>query len=266
MRLVKQYRSTHNGVTHFVYRQEIDGVEIAGSDYTVNIDSEGEVISAGGKLIKPATAAAPSAESGAIALRAALHSLKPDSAVSSYLPQSRLKGDKYIKFQRGGIAEEIEGKSLWYPVGKELRAAWAFYVRDGSQVHKVIVDDITQSILFQTGLTKFQSQPRGLVFERGSPQPNPRPGTLLQATPPYVERTLQPFTGDPVASPGWVDDTETAGNNVIAGHNTLGERQLLTPIRAIAPDRNFSFPCSSARARRLRLPSRKRPSLISFTG
>ena len=247
IQLVKEYRTEHNGVTHFIFRQHIDGIDVAGSEYTVNIDLDGQVLNAGGRLAKPPLqAATPSPEKGAEALRAAMQSVQPEAA-TSFLPQARwpLKGEKYVRFQRGGIGEELEGKPVWYDAGGQLRPGWTFFIRDGIQVYKVTVDSETNRVVRRTNLTQFQSAPtpRGLVFERQSPQPNPTPGTLLSATPAYVERSLQPFTGDSKASPkGWVTGTETAGNNVIAGNNSLGQVQLTTPVRAVAPDRNFSFP------------------------
>ncbi len=80
-----------------------------------------------------------------------------------------------------------------------------------------------------------------------SPQPNPKPGTVLTAPPPYVSRTSQSFEGDPSASPaGWVSGTGTSGNNAVVGGNNLGVRFLREPVFAIAPDRDFRFPLDLA--------------------
>jgi hypothetical protein len=158
------------------------------------------------------------------------------------------KDERYFKFARGGFANEIEGKPVWFQLpGGELRPAWIFNVPDENGVDRyaTIIDSVTQRVLFKYNSTLYQQpqpQARGLVFERESPQPNPTPGATTGPRS-YVERTLQPFTGDPVASPrGWVDGTQTVGNNVHAGHNPLGQPQILNPQPAVAADRNFSFP------------------------
>src|SRR5688572_17497319 len=70
--LVKQYRTAHNGVTHFVFRQQFGGVDVRYSDFVVNIDASGRIINAGGNLY-PAPAAetaAPSARSLSPSIRA----------------------------------------------------------------------------------------------------------------------------------------------------------------------------------------------------
>ncbi|MCX6623746.1 MAG: M36 family metallopeptidase, partial [Acidobacteria bacterium] len=75
-------------------------------------------------------------------------------------------------------------------------------------------------------------------------------GTIAATAPPLVERTLQPFSGDPKASPsGWVDGAATGGNNIIAGTNPRGTlcvtgigNCLYPPLPVTAAGLNFSFP------------------------
>ena len=225
--LVKEHRSTQISVTHLLFRQQ------------------GQVLNAGGKLFPRPSAAAPSIESGAKAIRAAAREVNP-AADSSYLPSRTFlaKGEKTLKFVRGGFGAAVDGQPVWYPVGRELRAAWTFYMPDsgGFMYYRTVVDAQTQAVLKNTRLGAYQNPqpPRGLVFS-DSPQPNPNPGTLTGVRP-YVERVMVSFAGDLQASPkGWVDGTETAGNNTVTGQNTVG---LLTssPTTAKSANRDFSFP------------------------
>lgn len=249
--VVKEYRTEHNGVTHLVYRQQFDGVDVHGGEWTVNVDQNGTVVSAGGRFFRRPSRElrAPESSEGASAAAAAVREVNPSLKSTSFLPSSAAlpKGEKYMKFSRGGLGGEIEGKAAWYAIGEVLRPVWIFYVpgENGSDRFATIVDATSHQVIRSDNLTKYQSAqtPRGLVFERTSPQPNPRPGTLVPSPRPYVQRTLQSFAGDLLASPkGWVYGTETIGNNVTAGYNNLGVSQLRNPEPAVAPDRNFSFP------------------------
>ncbi|MBI3471036.1 MAG: M36 family metallopeptidase, partial [Candidatus Solibacter usitatus] len=125
-----------------------------------------------------------------------------------------------------------------------LQPAWVFSIldEDGVSRYSTVVDSASQIVLARHSQTVFQS-PRGLVFERESPQPNPVPGVRPPSAPPLVERTMQPFTGDPAGSPrGWVSGAGTAGNNAIAGANYLGVSFLRTPATASAANGEFRFP------------------------
>ena len=253
--LVKEHRSTQNSVTHLLFRQQYEGIDVQGSEFTVNIDDQGQVLNAGGKLFPRPSAAAPSIESGKKAIRAAAREVNP-AADSSYLPSRTFlaKGEKKLKFVRGGFGAAVDGQPVWYPVGRELRAAWTFYMPDsgGFMYYRTVVDAQTQAVLKNTRLGAYQNPqpPRGLVFS-DSPQPNPNPGTLTGVRP-YVERVMVSFAGDLQASPkGWVDGTETAGNNTVTGQNTVG---LLTssPTTAKSANRDFSSLCNSD-------PERRRP-------
>ncbi len=222
--LHKQYKTEHNGVSHFVYRQNFFGLRVWNAEWVVNIDSAGRVLNAGGTLFArpPAGIAIPDASLEQGAFRAAAEGLS-------------------------SATDAPEGSQLvWFGVQGKLRPAWVFYVvgDDGIEAFETVVDAQNKRVLERRALTKRQRPAaRGLVFERESPQPNPRPGTVQLSPPPFVQRTMQPFDGDSAASPGgWVSDTSTTGNNTIVGANPLGVLLLKTPIAAIAANRDFSFP------------------------
>lgn len=246
--VAKEYRTQHNGVTHLVFRQQFRGIDVYNAEWTMNIDRDGRVINAGGALCaRPAeNVAAPTASSGPAALHAALQAVRPLAPLGYLgLPDTAGKSTKLMKFARGGFADEIEGQPVWFRINGILRPAWVFYVLDenGIDNYATVVDAVTERILARQNLTLYQSAPRGLVFERQSPQPNPTPGIPLTAPPPYVQRTLQPFAGDPAASPrGWVSGNQTAGNNVVAAPNPLGITFLATATPTVAPAGDFSFP------------------------
>lgn len=248
VRVLRQYRTGHNGVTHFVYRQQFRGLDVINGLFTVNVDRDGRILNAGGSLF-PAPAAElrePSVFSVTRAAAAAVRAVNPDLA-RSYRPDvlGAGRGAGAIRLRASGLGAEVEGRPSWYGHNGALLPAWEFWILDEDGVHaySVVVDSLTEKVLEKESLTHFQSaQPRGLVFNTHSPQPNPRPGFATPAPRPYVERVLLPLTGDPKASPaGWISGNETAGNNAIVGANPLGIR-FAVPETARADGADFRPP------------------------
>jgi hypothetical protein len=139
-------------------------------------------------------------------------------------------------------AQPREGKLVWFGLNGALRPAWVRTEQgEGIDSFVTVVDDESGRELRRDNMTLYQAA-RGLVFERGTPRPNPTPG-VPNSDPPWVERTLQPFTGDTKASPaGWTSGNTTAGNNAIVGLNPLAIFFLQGPLSPTAEGRNFSFP------------------------
>ncbi|MBS1875848.1 MAG: M36 family metallopeptidase [Acidobacteria bacterium] len=253
--VVRQYTDAHNGVTHILYRQQFQGLDVYNSGFVVNLDADGRVLNAGGDLYPAPQTAAPERISSLAAVRAAVKSVNPKAA-ARYVPfqsQAAPRRAGAIRFTAGELPEDPEGRAIWFGARGVLVPAWQVFVtaEDGVTRYSVIAD-VNQHVLARRKMTYFQSAPttpRGLVFERESPQPNPNPGTLLMAAPALADRTLQSFAGDPSASPkGWVANNETAGNNVIVGENRLGAFPFgyTTPFPPVvttkAPGGDFSFP------------------------
>ena len=243
--IVKEYRTSHNGVSHFVYGQRFHGLPVFNAEWTVNIDREGRVINAGGFLsAAPGAGLAPaSASSARSATRAAAIHVNPRLG-EKYPAWQKEAGERRHTFESGGFGEPLESEAAWFSLDGQLRPAWVVFVLDEDRMSRwaVVVDSLSSKVLAKESLTWFQSPPQGLVFERRSPQPNPNPGTRLTSPPPLVDRTMQSFAGDRLASPlGWVAATETAGNNTITGTNHLGI-PFAPPLTAAALNRIFSFP------------------------
>ncbi len=247
--VAREYTTEHNGVTHFVFRQRFDDVDVFGAAYTVNVDRQGRVLNAGGDLVPRPSGAGPSVESGLRAVRTAVRSVNANLDGSYLAAVPAIPTSKLMRFSRGGlVADATEGKPVWFARDGRAWPAWLFYIpgENGVDHYATVVEVSTQRLVYKASLTRRfqQSQPvyQGLVYERGTPQPNPTPGVRNQERP-YVERTLQLFTPDPVASPrGWVENNQTAGNNVIAGSNPTGAYQTLNPTPATATNGVFSFP------------------------
>src|SRR5436190_3720276 len=48
--LAREYKSDHNGVTHLLFRQRFQEIEVRNAAWVINIDRDGRVINAGGTL------------------------------------------------------------------------------------------------------------------------------------------------------------------------------------------------------------------------
>lgn len=246
--LIKQYVTAHNGVTHVVYRQQFLGIDVYGAEWVVNIDRDGRVINAGGQFYpRPDSNVFPPPPGSAdLALRSAVNAINPAVAERFYPFQKEAGNDRHaVAYSAGGFGADIKGRAVWYAVNGKLQPAWMFQIldEDGVSRYNTVVDGESGIVLKTDNLTAFQSAPRGLVYERESPQPNPKPGVFSTAIPPFVPRTLQSFAGDPVASPkGWVANNQTSGNNTVTGQNTRGLNFVPPPYITRASNGDFSFP------------------------
>jgi hypothetical protein len=246
--LAKEYQTDHNGVTHTVFRQQFQGIEVWNAEWVTNLDRNGAVVSAGGTLYSdPGSGAQLTAASSLSAVRSAVKAVNPTlgatfAPVQSTRPARRAGA---TVFAAGDFGDDIEGRLVWYGLRGVLRLAWVFTVTDQDAINRysVVVEEASGAILDKTELTLFATPPTGLVFDKGSPQPNPTPGIRLSSAPPVVDRILVPLVGDLIASPaGWVSGNSTMGNNTITGEDRLARDFITNPQTATALDGNFSFP------------------------
>jgi hypothetical protein len=210
--VAKEYQTAHNGVTHLIYKQQFSGVDVYNAEWVVNVASDGSILNAGGILFNAPSpdVVLPGTASAMTAARASVRAVNRKAA-ENYFPMitgttSQRNG---IRLAGGDLPDDIDGQLVWYGGSAGVKPAWVFYVTDMDGVNRyaTVIDDASQSLMSKTPLTFFQSPsaPKGQVFERESPQPSPTPGVFLTVAPPIVDRTIQSFAGDPIASPnGWV--------------------------------------------------------------
>jgi Fungalysin metallopeptidase (M36)/Fungalysin/Thermolysin Propeptide Motif len=255
--LAKEYKNVHNGVTHLVYRQRFQGIEVENAAWVTNIGRDGAVLSAGGALFAaPGVINFGNQISADIAVRAAAREVNPRLA-TAYEPlkmpakladTARANSTAYaVRYAAGGFGADIEGRLVWYAHRGTLLLAWVFNMvdEDGASSYDVAVEAATGAIIEKKPTSFFQSAPQGLIFDKGSPQPNPMPGVRLNAPPPFVEREAVPLSGDLVASPmGWILNSETAGFNAIVSENLLGQTFLPNPRPTQTVNGSFFFPLS----------------------
>jgi hypothetical protein len=246
--VTKEYKTAHNGVTHLVYRQQFQGIDVDNAEWVTNLDSDGSVVSAGGTLYaSPGQVTLPDLASSGRAIRAAVAAVNPRLAATyAPFPSNRTASRaNAVVYAAGDFGSDIEGRLVWFGLRGVLRLAWVFAVLDGDGVsgYNVVVEEASNMVIDKQASTLFfQAPPKGLVYDKGSPQPVATVGVASTTPPPIVDRVSVPLVGDPIASPaGWVANNQTAGNNVIVGENLLG-LGLITPLPTQASDGDFSFP------------------------
>jgi Zn-dependent metalloprotease len=80
--LAREFKTDHNGVTHLRYRQRYDGIDVAGSDFTVNLDSDGRILNAGGAMFGRPNIQTPLPRDAMLGpcMRIAMNSVDPSTA------------------------------------------------------------------------------------------------------------------------------------------------------------------------------------------
>ena len=147
--LVKDYRTEHNGVTHLHYRQRFQGMDVERSNYVLNIDREGRVISTGGSLFPEPQGVKPPAETSApAAVHAAVKAVDPKLA-ANFKPARKSTRNSMLSFERGPLGEEPQTQSVWYAVRGQLQPAWKVQViePDGRQAWSVVVEAGSAQVL-----------------------------------------------------------------------------------------------------------------------
>ncbi len=250
--VAKQYTDEHNGVTHILYRQSFRGSEVQNAAFTVHLNSDGQVLSAGGELFNAPDSYDASLFSLAAARKAvrtavrAVATEKERGFSPIEVNPSAQQPEGSVRFAANALADDVEGTPIWYAVRGRLVQAWRMNVvnETGDDSADVIIEAASGAQMARFARTYRQNpSPKGQIYEKGSPQPNPKPGVKLLGAPPVVDRTSVSFAGDPVASPaGWVTANRTAGNNTVTGQNFLGVQFLANARITSAPNGDFSFP------------------------
>lgn len=252
----KEYRTAHNGVTHLVYRQRFQGLDVENAEWVINIDRDGRVLNAGGRLFDApdGNVRIPLPESAMKAVRMAVSAVDA-KAGERFQPfqKSLASTGRSMTFHGASTGGDIPASMVWRGVRGRVVPAWRFRVMesDGATIHDVVTDGEGRAVMAKRALTLQQNpgRPQGLVYEV-NPIVNPRPGLPREGEVKYVPRKLVSFTGDAVASPkGWITGIETAGNNTVTGLNAVGFQCVLgpenCPVRprtAVSPTLDFSFP------------------------
>jgi hypothetical protein len=248
--------SKHNGVTHVYFQQRYRGIAVYNGILNVNVDRNGNVISASSRFLSKIAAQAGGqnarkAAAEAAAAAAGHVNLKPTSPI--LVVSRKTDPDQATILSDGGIAARpIEAKLVWAQTGSNVRLAWSVEIEETSGQHwwMALVDAETGASLGHQDLVIHDSIPAtaGAGAHIGSlalalPSFPATDGALYNVFPLPFEspndgpRALVANAANPNASPfGWHDTngvagpefTRTRGNNVHA-YTDLDANNAATP-------------------------------------
>ncbi len=177
LRVARRYQTDHNGVTHLLVQQEVNGVEVFQGEYAFHFDRNGALITAGGELM-PAAARAANLARPRLTVNAAFGKAQEYADVES-LNSSTIKVAAAGRALKQKLAlpakfeRDIEARLVYFPtVSDQLRLAWEFemWLAETPDVYQMVVDAETGALLYRRNLTSycFEEEVRSPAFRRNA--------------------------------------------------------------------------------------------------
>lgn len=252
-------QTSHNGLTHLTYTQQVAGIDIFQGRFSVHIDRRGAVIAADGELMPEASrhinrkdARLASTE----ALRLAAQATGTELTATIAPQAENNTAGREISF--GAIpnfAADATARLDYFPLtAKTLRLAWEFtlWMQDTPDVYQIVIDAERGSLLYRYNYTNYEN-PHGLVYTGDGPRPDM---PHVNDNPAVIDRQDVPFNGAPYFSVGdkhfdwWNGQSATTliSNNTDAHLDRTGTANVPDDPRLTVPDSNFSFPLDFTQA------------------
>ncbi|HEY3243433.1 MAG TPA: M36 family metallopeptidase [Phycisphaerae bacterium] len=257
----RDFFTQHNGVRHFTYQQQIDGIDIFQAFVRTSVTPAGEIVNfsslmlprpAGGFVVPDWRLSATEAVERAAA-NVGITLMQPRQLKQPAAgPQQR-----QVFARTADFADDVEVWKVYFPLtAKQVRPGWLVVVPQPGigNVYEIIVDAADGRILHRWNRLHFDTTEPIMfnIYTSDSPGPG-SPGT---DTPngfqfPLVPRTLVTVTPADVMtySPnGWINDgvNETLGNNVDAHTDLDANNSPDLPRPMGNPYRVFDFPQDNA--------------------
>ncbi len=232
-RIDRDYVSTHNGVTHLIFQQQIGGIDLFGCEVRSNVTRDGRLINISSTMIpRPAGdfQPAPFTLSALDAIRAAAESVGIKMSVD---PAALAAPTGATAKQVWGATpdfradEPITSEKVYYPLSRDdIRPAWAVLIPEigVGNTYEITVDATSGQVLRRWNRLHYATtEPMTFrVYTSDSPAPG-SPGTPTNsgAQFPFVPQqdvTINPGDISAINPDGWINDgvNETQGNNVDA--------------------------------------------------
>jgi len=221
MRMVKNYRTAHNGVHHLLLQQMLAGVPVFHGEVRINLTSDGEVINVGGNVFPDLKAPTAVGIAPMEAVKRAASSI--GIHLDRDLDPVSVEGgpERKMTFEAGSFREVVAVSLVIMPMAAATRPAWVIRLHEAESgpdnVYQVLVDAVDGTVLHRLNLV-LHVAPEGDVFPESPDPEGDGPDDDLNGFP-DDELTRVSFAGDPVASPlGWIfsGQNATQGNNIVA--------------------------------------------------
>jgi len=214
--LSDHYLSQKNGVSHFVFNQQLNGIEVYKGLIQMNLNQQGEVINVHNLFVSDLASKAPTTQTIVFADQAILNAAQHLGIVTRMpailISQSQLP-NKAAVYQDGDVSDaEIPVKLIYQKKAGEVRLAWDLQIQESGNWWNLRVDAENGEVIDQVNWTADASYDV-IPFPHDSPADNNY----------QLETVIDPH--DVMASPfGWHDTdglageefTDTRGNNVFA--------------------------------------------------
>ena len=204
----RSYTDDENGVTHVLFKQYIDGIEVFGGDFKAALDRNNQLVNLAGSLYPGLAAMAPRGRlKGSDALAKAVADVFPDIDGKAESEQILNDRDQYTEFNRGRFTQPPWARLVWFPIGDVARLAWRVRLHVSTRMgwYDELIDAETGALLWRYNLYKFDS------------------GRVFLIHPDAGSQTVVPFPTATVASPvGWTfgfSPRKTRGNNAQVGED-----------------------------------------------
>lgn len=216
-KVLSSYQTKHNGISHVVLRQYINGIEVEGGDIEVNLDKHGQVINIHNGFISHAETKA-NAMQVKIPADMAIMSVAKGLGIDTTMPTYRLTNEQGINraatYLGDGISREDIPVKLVYHADKKQqpRLAWDMEIQEGDNWWSIRVDANTGTVLSQYNWSAHASYD---VI----PLPNESPATngfTLETVVDPADIDASPFGWHDTNGTSGAEYTDTRGNNVFA--------------------------------------------------
>jgi len=256
-RMARDATTAHNGVRTLWWQQQINGVDVLGSDLRVNILPDGRIVSIGSRML-PETALNTAANKQSLitrsqAVKLAATNIGVDLAGDlNVVEKGATAAQRMVFAKTPQLSRNTTTDLVYFPVAfDDVRPAHRVTIGavGDSNVYEIIVDATTGDILQRSNNTWYAGPSAGTyrVWTNDSPAPmSPGPDTPTGVQAPIVPRDLVTLDSlDPIASPdGWIQPglNETLGNNVDSHTDLNNDNAPDLPRPQGSPFHVFDFP------------------------
>ncbi|MCX7553754.1 M36 family metallopeptidase [Marinicella sp. S1101] len=229
-KLLSQYQTAHNGVSHLVFRQYVNGIEVAGGDIQINLNREGEVLNKHNFFIKNAAQKAndlnPDMPADQAILTAASY-LSMNGLMPSYQLEQAVGINQASVYAGDGISLQNIPVKLVYQANQQgqLKLAWDMSIQTENDWWSMRLDADTGEVLSQHNWSAHASYDV-IPYPNESPADN---GFVLETVTDPHDLLASPFGWHDTDGNEGAEFTDTRGNNVFAqddldANNTGGSR------------------------------------------
>jgi len=210
------YLSQHNGITHLVYKQQLNGIEVYNGLLQVNVNHKGELINTHNSFVPDLAAQAPSAVP-VIAADLAIMNAAAHLGIRTGMPALNINGhqgaDHSAVYQHSEVsAADIPVKLVYQRHQDALRLAWDLQIQTSTDWWNLRVDAISGQVLDQVNWVAHASYDV-IPFPNESPADN---GFQLETVVDPHDLTASPFGWHDTDGTAGAEFTDTRGNNVFA--------------------------------------------------